>query len=110
MKVAYLCHPISGDVKATVDKILRIVKHINLNYPDVVPFVPYLADVLAMDDDDPVQRERGLKNNTEIFCREIIHELWICSDTASKGMIEEIRQSLIFNIKIEFKYEEFKNL
>lgn len=40
MKTAYIAHPVSGDVKGNVEKIIAIVRHINLTEPDIVPFVP----------------------------------------------------------------------
>ena len=51
MKIAYIAHPVAGDVSGNIEKILKIVRDINLTMPDVVPFVPYMADLLAMNDD-----------------------------------------------------------
>jgi hypothetical protein len=38
MKVAYIAHPIKGDVESNLAEIRDIVRNINLNQPDVVPW------------------------------------------------------------------------
>ena len=58
--------------------------------PDVVPFVPYYADCVSLDDSDPVQRERGIKNDTYLLENGFIDELRLYGDRISQGMISEI--------------------
>jgi len=53
MRICYIAHPISGDVKGNIKKVIKIVREINLAHPDVVPFVPYLSDLYALDDNNP---------------------------------------------------------
>jgi hypothetical protein len=93
MKIIYLMHSIGGDVENNIKDILRIVKKINLEFSDIVPFVPYLADVLALDDNNEVYRKRGIKNDKEIITRNrnIIDEAWLTGDKISKGMKDEIK-------------------
>jgi threonyl-tRNA synthetase len=100
MKVVYICHPISGDVKGNIDKILKIVRDINLNLIDVVPFVPYLADLLAMDDSIVEQRERGIKNDMALLNRGMVDELWIYVPKITRGMKSEIDRAWHMGIKI----------
>lgn len=100
MKIVYIAHPIGGDVKGNVRKILAIVKKINLNMPDVVPFAPYIADVLAMDDDIKEQRERGIKNDKEILMSGIVKELWLYGRKISGGMEDEIETAFDYNIPV----------
>lgn len=59
MKIAYMAHPVGGDILKT----LKIVRNINLNEPDTVPFVPYLRDLQSLNDNIPQERKRGFKNN-----------------------------------------------
>ena len=66
MKIVYICHPISGDIEGNLKSIRNIVRYINISYPDVIPFVPYYADIVSMD------------------------ELWVFGDRVSCGMQGEI--------------------
>lgn len=101
MKIAYIAHPISGDVKENINKIVKIVRHINLSESQVVPFVPYLADCLAMDDSNPSHRERGIKNDFQFFTPERIDELWVCG-AVSKGVQQEIEWASELGIPVRF--------
>lgn len=89
MQVAYICHPISGDVRGNLKKIREIVRHINLTEPNVVPFVPYYADLVSLDDNIPAERERGIKNDTELLSRGFIDELRLYGNRISAGMMAE---------------------
>lgn len=90
MKIAYIAHPISGDISGNLEKIRQIVREINLNEPDVVPFAPYWLDCHALDDNIPEERERGIKNDHELFNRGFIDELRLYGDMVSNGMRAEI--------------------
>ncbi len=100
MKIAYIVHPIAGDVHGNVEKILKIVKQINLTRSDVVPFAPYIAYVLALDDNDPVERSRGIENNIAILKSGIVKELWVYGPRISEGMKAEIKLAFDLNIPI----------
>lgn len=89
MKVVYIAHPIGGDVDLNLKKLFEIIKEINLNHPDVVPFAPYIADVLSMDDNNKEERARGFVNNKEHFIRRNFDELWYYGISA--GVQTEIR-------------------
>ena len=90
MKIVYIAHPISGDIEGNLAKIRKIVREINMTMPDVVPLVPYYADIVSMDDNIPEERERGIKNDTAVLKSGIIMELWLFGDKISKGMQAEI--------------------
>lgn len=90
MKIVYIAHPIGGDVEENLKKIAAISRQINLEEPDVVPFAPYYLDCVSLDDSDPVQRERGIKNNLELLNRHFVNELRLYGTSISKGMIDEI--------------------
>lgn len=90
MKIVYIAHPIAGDVKENVKKIIKIVREVNLRTPLVVPFVPYLADVLALDDDNARERARGLENGITVLKSGVVDELWIYGDRVTAGMKSEI--------------------
>lgn len=100
MKIAYIAHPIGGDVDKNIAKVLRIVKEINLHSTTVVPFAPYIPDCIALDDDIPEQRERGIMNDAELFKRGFIDELWLFGDRISLGMSIEIDTARALNIPV----------
>ncbi len=91
MKIAYIAHPISGDIKGNIEKIKAIVREINLTEPDVVPFAPYIVDCESLNDDIPAERERGIKNDIELFNRKFIDEVRLYGAHISNGMKAEIK-------------------
>ena|SRR4030042_1948242 len=101
MKIVYICHPVSGDVMGNIEKIMKIIRDINLSSEDVVPFAPYLGDLLALDDNKPEERSRGILNDIAILRSGIINELWCYGDRISAGMKEEI--NLAFNMGVPVK-------
>jgi hypothetical protein len=90
MKIIYIAHPISGDVKGNLEKIRQIARDITLKFDDVVAFAPYWFDCHFLNDDDAAERARGIKNDREFFKRKVIDEVWLYGDKISKGMREEI--------------------
>lgn len=89
MKIVYIAHPISGDIEANLADLRRIVRKINLKYPHIVPFVPYYADIVSLDDNVPAERERGIQNDIAVLRSGIVKELWLTGDKISKGMMAE---------------------
>lgn len=102
MKIVYIAHPISGNVKDNLARIASIVKMINLTFDDIVPFVPYYSDLMALDDSIPAQRERGIQNNKVLL--PLAHELWVFGNWLdSKGVKQEIELAKSLNIPVKFK-------
>lgn len=101
MKIAYIAHPIGGDVEGNIEKIKGIVYEINFLETNVVPFVPYLADCLALKDEVPDQRQRGIRNNYEIINRSFIDEMRLYGDRISEGVHYEIKHALILGIPVK---------
>lgn len=108
MKIIYIAHPISGDVEGNLKDIRRIVRRINLEYPDVVPMVPYYVDCVSLDDSVLKERERGIKNDTEIISRKIPDEMWLTGNRISSGMQHEKELAEKLGIIVVDKTEEFK--
>ena len=100
MKIAYIAHPISGDIKGNLRKIETIGREINLNEPDVVPFAPYYFDCNTLNDDIEAERERGIKNDIALIERCFIDELRLYGDRISDGMRHEIKLFKKLNIPI----------
>jgi hypothetical protein len=90
-KIVYLAHPISGNIEENLRDIIRIVRYINLNFQHVSPQVPYYADILALNDNDPEERARGIENDTAMIETGVYDELWLTGDRISLGMIMEVQ-------------------
>lgn len=90
MRIAYIAHPVGGDIENNIAKIINIIREINLLTEDVVPFAPYLPDLFALHDEIPEERERGIKNDIELFNRNFIDELRLYGNKISSGMKAEI--------------------
>lgn len=102
MKVVYICHPISGDVKNNLEKIRLIVRAINLNELEILPFASYWLDCHTLDDSVQEERDRGIKNDSYLLSLKFIDELWVYGEP-SNGMRHEIRLAKFFGIKIVIK-------
>lgn len=116
MKVVYIAHPIRGDVKENIKKVLEINRQINLEEPEVVPFAPYIVDCQSLDDNVPSERERGIKNDVELMNKGFIDEIRLYGDRISNGMKEEIKLAHKLNIEVvpmtyktrmEYQYEKW---
>jgi hypothetical protein len=90
MVVAYIAHPVSGNVAGNLKKIKNIARKINLKEPNVVPFASYYLDCQALDDTIPTERSRGIKNNHALLSKGFIDELRLYGNKIGPGMIEEI--------------------
>lgn len=101
MRIAYIAHPIGGDVKNNLAKIRKICKKINQEENQVVPFAPYFLDLLILDDSIPEERARGIRNGTELIRRNFIDEIRLYGDRISPGMWSEIRLAIDMGIKIQ---------
>lgn len=110
MKICYLAHPVGGDVENNLALIRRIVREVNLEHPEVVPFVPYYSDVVSLCDAHPSERARGIKNNTHILKSGIVNELWLYGDKISAGMAGEIEIAKEMGIKIVPMSKEIKEI
>ncbi len=91
MKIAYIAHPINGNIKSNLANIIRIVREINISESGTVPFVPYYADILALDDNNLLERNRGIINDIELLERGFVDEIRLYGSKISKGMIAEIK-------------------
>lgn len=103
MKIVYIAHPIGGDVKNNIAKVLAIVRDVNLTMPEVLPFAPYIVDLLALDDSIAAERKRGISNN-EFLIKGFVQELWLYGD--SSGCRAEAKLAKELNIPVVIKFIE----
>lgn len=100
MKIVYIAHPVSGDVKNNIDKITKIVREINLTDSKTTPFAPYLADIMALDDAQIMERNRGMKNNKSILKSGLVDEIHLYGNRITNGMLKEVNIALKNGIPI----------
>lgn len=91
MKVTYIAHPIGMNVEGNLQKIIDIIREINIREPGTIPFAPYYADCIALDDSIREERERGISNSTYLLTAGFIDELRLYGNRISPGMMDEIR-------------------
>lgn len=97
--LVYIAHPMKGDIAGNKKKVIDICREIGKN-PMVIPFTPYLSAFEYLDDDDPIQREKGMVMNRFYFERKIIDVLLICGDRMSMGVRSEIKLALENGIRL----------
>lgn len=101
MRIVYIAHPIGGNIEENLTNLQKVIRSINNNEPNTVPFCPYYADVVSLNDNDPVQRARGLKNDIEILSRPgMVDELRLYGGCISQGMRLEIETAHLMGIPI----------
>lgn len=100
MKIIYLAHPISSNIEENLADLRRIVRKINIEYEDIVPFVPYYVDIVSLDDTVPKERERGIRNDVAIIESGMIDELWLTGNRISGGMIQEKELAMEYGITV----------
>jgi hypothetical protein len=114
MKIVFIAHPIAArsysdntlyTVQDHVEDIIDIIRDINLTMPDIIPFAPYIADVIALDDANEEQRDRGIKNSMELFERKVFDEVWVYGKELSTGVRNEIEKAMELGIPVLFKCE-----
>lgn len=106
MKVVYIAHPIRGNKSGNIEKIIKIVRSINLFLPDIVPLTNYIADCLALNDDVKEERDKGLSNDEAILQSGIVDELWVFGDEISEGMRIEMETAKAVGIPIKYFKED----
>lgn len=110
MKIAYIAHPVGGNVQKNLASILKIVRDINLNEPDVVPFAPYWVDCHALDDRVQEERDRGIKNDQALFRAGFIDEVRLYGTHISRGMQAEIDLATRLGIPVRGMTRAIKHL
>ena len=112
MKTVFIAHPISGDIRYNMRRVLNICEDIHRRNMDtnkkIVPVAPYLASLLYLDDDVWQEHQLGTEASHECFRRKYIDELWLFGDHISPGMREEILLAQELEIPIIPKTQETK--
>ena len=97
-KTVFVGHPIRGDTKGNIEKVLKICAEIHTK--DIIPVAPYLISLQYLNDEIVEDRELGMEANHECFHRRYVDELWLFGDRISAGMEKEILLAKEMNIPI----------
>ena len=97
-KIEYIAHQVGNDVKGNIKKILAINREVALKN-DIIPFIPYLADIQSLDDANPNERALGFSHNKAFFERGLFDQMGIYSEI-SNGIAVEIKWCEEFGIKV----------
>ncbi len=100
MFIAYIAHPIGGDVKGNMALVEERCGRIFKDRPEVIPVAPYLMALKFLDDGNPADRLRGVSMNREFFSRRLIDELWLFGPKISSGMWEEVLWARKYGIPV----------
>ncbi len=84
MKVVYMAHPVSGDVKGNIERAKRWVRYIEERFPEIAVVASWITECEIWDDDDPEQRAAGFRRDLAILSR--CDELWLTGSHVSTGM------------------------
>jgi hypothetical protein len=110
MKTVFIAHPISGDVRYNLRRVLDICEAIHRSNTDarkkIVPVAPYIGSLMYLDDDVWEEHELGVEASHECFRRKFVDELWLFGDRISAGMREEIELARRFDIPVIPKTKE----
>ena len=84
----FIAHPISGDVRGNMERVLRICQKVHTEH--IIPVAPSLVSLQYLDDTVIEDRNLGIDANLECFHRRFVDELWLFGDHISAGMWQEI--------------------
>lgn len=123
-KIVYIAHPISGAIDDNLADLARILRIINMNihpkkncifhnlagekyvaplffeFSNIIPLAPYYADIIALDDNNALERKRGIENDIAILSSGLFKELWLTGESISLGMREEIKLAVSLGIEV----------
>jgi hypothetical protein len=89
VKIVYICSPFSGDVIRNTENACRYCRYAVSK--GVLPIAPHLLFPQFLDDNCPVEREKGLTFGLVLL--EKVDELWVFGTRTSEGMRREIEKA-----------------
>lgn len=106
MKMIFVCSPYRGDIEENTKQAKRHCERIS-NYGHA-PIAPHLFCTQFLDDRLSNQRNEGIRIGLEFLNR--CDELWVCSETITVGMEQEIRHALKPEVGVNvYFYNELKS-
>ena len=102
MKKVYLCAPLGGDVAGNIERAKEYAHYVLKC--GAAPVVPHFY-ALILDDNDPQQRQLGLRAGQALLWG--CDEIWVFGGHVTPGMKDEISLATALRIKTQyFKYRK----
>jgi hypothetical protein len=88
--LAYLAHPIAGDVRANLVRYKAWLRYLQTRHPTLAFIAPSIdwIEVCGDRDDNAAERERGLARCCQVVAR--CDEIWLVGSRLSQGMEREL--------------------
>jgi hypothetical protein len=90
MRVAFMAHPVSGDVRENLKKARAWMRWIE-DGNNVVVCANWILECEIWDDADPEQREAGMRRGLAVIER--CDEIWLVGPRISEGMRLELEHA-----------------
>jgi hypothetical protein len=103
MKLVYICSPLRGNITVNIKKATTYCAY--AAQQGVIPLAPHTMFTRFLDDTIPDQRAKGLAMGIELLKR--CDEMWVCGDSISQGMGNEIEFAKQLSIPIKSLSERF---
>jgi hypothetical protein len=100
-KIVFIGHPIGGDVKGNVERVLAICEKVHRE--GIIPAAPYLVSLHYLNDEVIEDRALGIEANYVCFERGLVDELWLFGDRISSGMEGEILLAVELGVPVVAK-------
>lgn len=102
MRLVYISSPLRGDIERNIQRARDYCAY--AASCGVIPLAPHTIFTQYLNDEQPEQREQGLRMGHDLLWR--CDELWIMGSTISAGMQEEINLAKKFYLPILYVSEE----
>jgi len=107
-KKIYVCSPLSGDIETNIEKAKGYCEYI-VKICGAIPIAPHIYFTQFLDDNNPEEREFGLKTGLELLSE--CDELYYFGNVISKGMKTEICYAVEHKIPVLYipdcEHEEY---
>lgn len=87
MTIAYLAHPLAGDVPGNLARAKRWLRWAITYHPQHLVLAPWIVEAELFDESDPDQRAAAMRRCKQFVMR--CGELWLVGGRVSAGMAEE---------------------
>lgn len=95
-KLVYICSPYAGDVQKNVEFAKAACRY--AMEQNCTPVAVHLLYQQFLDDNDPVQREAGLRMGHRVLAA--CDKLWLCGNRISTGMAMELKEAQKLGIPV----------
>lgn len=95
-KLVYIASPYAGDIQKNVEFAKAACRY--AMEQNCTPVAVHLLYPQFLDDNDPVQRESGLRMGHRVL--EACDELWLCGSRISTGMAMELKEAQKLGIPV----------